>query len=196
MRPPDPGPSLLRNLADEALREAWWERLEMSTRRPADLVPDLLRARAAELALSPIGRDQILSRAMDLIAERRREPSPVDADVLFGGSPTEEQRLAVRQRVFAAGAQPSFASSDAAARVEERHRRSLADGSAALISHALTFDAALHETLWDDPRAPASDPVRLALLCSVPKLRERAAELAPRPLGIPATFWPKTRGGQ
>lgn len=166
-------------LAD-AVSAARWEWLDLATRRPDCAHDELILGRAAELALSPIARDQLLSIALERIAEE----GPLDGSLIDDRRDCDG-RATIAKRVFSLGPHKA-ADTDALVRtIEERHSRQLgADVRFDLLPQHLEQDAILHECLWDHPALPASDPVRLAMLCSVPKLQDRAQELT-----TPATGW-------
>ena len=52
-----------------ALTEARRQSSELLSRQSADAAPDLLRGHAAEMAFSPLGRDQVLSLALLVAAD-------------------------------------------------------------------------------------------------------------------------------
>lgn len=56
---------LVEAASAEALRAARWESIDLATRRPDGAHRDLLLARAAELAMSPVARDQLMSLALE-----------------------------------------------------------------------------------------------------------------------------------
>ena len=49
----------------DAVSAAQWERVDLQTRRPGQDPEDLLLAKAAELAMSPIARDQLMSATLE-----------------------------------------------------------------------------------------------------------------------------------
>ena len=62
--------------------------------------------------------------------------------------------------------------------VAEIERRLAGEGlTPGQLARRLAAASRLHDALWDDPRLPAQIPARRAMLCSVAKLTERAAEL-------------------
>src|SRR6187455_3149703 len=93
-RRPEP-PDLLSRAVARALAVARWEVADLVARRSRELAPDLLQGRAAELALSPVAADQILSLVLDQAAAdiRKGRPPLVDAVVLDGPSPDDVARL-------------------------------------------------------------------------------------------------------
>lgn len=58
------GATLLQAAASEAISAAWWDRLDLEARRPGEANVDLILGKAAELAFSPIARDQLMSLAL------------------------------------------------------------------------------------------------------------------------------------
>jgi hypothetical protein len=167
--------------AIDALIAARWQCADLLARRPPAFVRDLLLARAAELASSPIARDQILSRGLEAAAadlEAGRPPLEEGAAFLFRErSPCATAREIVREQVFRYGGVPARASDDAAAELERRVRAERpADHE---LSQRLAREAHLQEVLWDDPRLPAETHTRLIMLCAVPKVIERALALDP-----------------
>jgi hypothetical protein len=167
--------------AVEALLAARWEVAELLSRRPSLLAADLLRGHAAELAASALASDQVLSLALETAARDIQAGNPpLDAGALFlfaddGG--LAGARQSIRGMVMRQPGEPTPAPNDLVAEIERR----LADEQLTPVemSARLAAEARLQEALWDDPRLPAQTPVRLAMLCSIPKLAERAAELDP-----------------
>jgi len=165
----------------DALMAARWECEDLLSRRPPASTRDLLLGHAAELASSPIARDQVLSRALDAAAaDLEAGRPPLDAGVAFllrEQSPCAKARERVREQVFRHGGVPARASDDAAAELERRVRAECpADHE---LSERLAREAHLQEVLWDDPRLPAETHTRLIMLCAVPKVIERALALDP-----------------
>lgn len=179
MRPPDYAKAhIVAAAALGALTEARRQSRDLLSRRCADAAPDLLRGHAAEMARSPLGRDQVLSLALLVAAddlECRRSPAATSELVLLEPEPDEAARLDVRTRVLDSGLVPTAEARLAAEDLERRHRPEC--GSDLDLSARLTAEANLHETLWDDPRLPADDRTRLTMLFSVPQLLERAEAL-------------------
>jgi hypothetical protein len=167
--------------AVEALLVARWEVAELLSRRPSLLAADLLRGHAAELASSALASDQMLSLALETAARDIQAGSPpLGEGALF--LLTDENGLAtarqsIRRMVMQQPGEPAPAPNDLVVELECR----LADErlTPAELSARLAAQARLQEVLWDDPRLPAQTSVRLAMLCSIPKLAERAAELDP-----------------
>lgn len=166
---------LVEAASAEALRAARWESIDLATRRPGGAHRDLLLARAAELAMSPVARDQLMSLALERGAlESQPDTSLIDVQE------RSHERARIAKRVF--GSDPHRASETEAlvALIEARHSSGPAqDGRFDRLSERLEQDAILHEALWDHPDIPASDAVRLAMLCAIPKLRDRAEALSP-----------------
>lgn len=181
MRPPDYAKAhIVAAAALGALTEARWQSSELLSRRSADAAPDLLRGHAAEMAFSPLGRDQVLSLALLVAAddlEGGRPPATAAELVLLEPGPDDAARLEVRTRVLNSGLVPTAEARLAAEDLERRHRPEC--GSDLELSARLTAEANLHELLWDDPRLPADDRTRLTMLFSVPQLLERAEALGP-----------------
>jgi len=174
-------PDVVATAAIGALMAARWKCADLLSRRPPASVRDLLLGRAAELASSPIARDQILSRALDAAAgdvEAGRPPLDQGAAFLFREpSPCVRAREVVREQVFRHGCVPARASDDAATELECRVRAECPDGHE--LSVRLAREAHLQEVLWDDPRLPAETHTRLIMLCAVPKVIARALALDP-----------------
>lgn len=165
----------------DALMAAQWQCADLLSRKSSTLAGELLRGHAAELASSPIARDQILSKALDAAAadlEADRAPLRDGAAFFFRDPPPcATAKLVVREQVFRHHGVPGRASDDVAAELERRHRPDCrADHE---LSARLADEARLHELLWDDPRLPGEDHTRLIMLCAVPKMLERAQALDP-----------------
>jgi hypothetical protein len=172
---------LVAAAAVDALMAARWQCADLLTRKSAASTRDLLFGRAAELASSPIARDQILSKMLEAAAadlEAGRPPLQEGASVFCRErSPCCTARQIVRQQVFRHTGVPARASAAAAAELERRHRaENLPDYQ---LCDRLAAEAQLHELLWDDPRLPADAHTRLIMLCTTPKLVERAQDLEP-----------------
>lgn len=159
-------------LAD-AVSAARWEWIDLATRRPDCVHREWILGRAAELAMSPIARDQLLSLAL----ERSDEDGALNHPLIdIDGSPRE--RAVIAKRVFSLGAHKAAETEALVRAIEERHSRQLgADASFDRLPERLEQDAVLHESLWDHPDLPGSNSVRMAMLCSVPKLRDRVQDL-------------------
>jgi len=163
--------------AVEALQTARWECAELLSRRPALLAADLLRAHATELATSPVASDQVLSLALEMAARNLEAGSaPVDEAGLFLAADSDgaaEARERLRSLVLQQPPAPN--SIDVVGELERR----LADRrlTPVALSRRLAAEASLQQALWDDPRIPAANSVRLAMLRSIPKLAQRAADL-------------------
>lgn len=182
MKTPDGRPvDLVAPAAVDALMAARWQCADLLARKSPDAARELLLGRAAELASSPIGRDQILSRALEAAAaDLAAGRSPLQDGVAFfcrDNSPCYTARQIVREQVFRHAGVPRRASYAAAVELERRHR---ADGDADhALCERLAAEGRLHELLWDDPRLPADTHTRLIMLCAVPKVIERAQTLDP-----------------
>lgn len=158
----------------DAIAAAQWDRIDLQTRRPGQDPKDLLLAKAAELALSPIGRDQLMSAALEHGVQTFHPDRPlIDLDCCPGA------RSVIIDRVFALGPHKRSETENVVLAIEERHARRLGeDARYDLLAECLRQDAILQETLWSHPGIPASDAVRLTMLCSIPKLLERVEPLS------------------
>lgn len=166
--------------AVEAVLAARWECAELVARKPPEAVRELLLGHAAELSCSPLGRDQILSKALESAAADVRAGRPALEDgtaFLFRQSVPCAARKIIRDQVFRHGGVPRRASEAAAAELERRLR--LEDLGDRELSERLRAEAHLHEQLWDDPRLGADTHTRLILLCVTPKVIERSEALDP-----------------
>lgn len=160
--------SLLAAVSSEALCAARWERIDLQTRRPDMAHDELLLARAAELAMSPIGRDQVMSLALEHVVR----DAAVDVSLLEG-SPPGDERARIAKRVFECGPRRAAETEALVAQIEETHARRLGrEARLDLLAERIGQEATLQERLWDHPAIPANDGVRLAMLCSIPKLRD------------------------
>jgi regulator of nucleoside diphosphate kinase len=171
----------VRAAAVAALAVARWEAADLLSRRPPELVPDLLDGRAVELALSPLGADQVLSLVLEAGARDLRAGRPVLADgVLFlvrDGPPDAAARRAVRQGVPRRPADVFVRDLELVEELEARHRATGVAGAA--LAERLIADARLHAALWDDPRIPAGPAVRRLMRASVPLILDRVRRLDP-----------------
>lgn len=172
--------AILRRATYEALSEARWESCDVLSRRPSDLAPDLLRGHSAELATSPIARDQVLSIALEATArdlDEGRAPSGEGALAFFKAAPPSEAlRKPIRDSVLDLRPGPIAVEAAAAtAELEERHRVEAPDVFD--LAARLKAEAELQEALWDDPRLPAEPAVRLVMMQSASHLRARAETL-------------------
>jgi hypothetical protein len=182
-----PGPlgahELLGSAVIGVVREARWEAAELLSRRTPAAAADLLRGRAGELAASPSGRSQLASLALEKAAgdiQRGRSPISPGAVFFFGRAATPEARLEIQRAVFAGFRPVDEAAGRLTAELEAelRQRLDTAAGDAAL-SAPLLDAGRLHKLLWDDPRIPAAPGVRLVMVCSIPRLVDRARALDP-----------------
>ena len=183
MKPPDYAKAhIVATAALGALTEARWQSSELLSRRSADAAPDLLRGLAAEMAFSPLGRDQVLSLALLVAAddlEAGRSPAAAASElVLLQPGPADAARSDVRARVLNSGVIPTADARRAAEDLERRYRPEC--GSDLELSARLTAEANLNELLWDDPRLPGDDRTRLTMLFSIPQLLDLAEALGPR----------------
>jgi hypothetical protein len=189
------GGDVLATVALRAVSEARWQAADVLSRKPAPVALDLLRARAAELAMSPLGRDQVMSVALLTVVDDVTDGGPPLADgalFFFGASMEPRRRLPMQRRVFAA-LRPCDGEADAVVRQLEAEHPPATPG--AEIAARLLDDARLHKQLWDDPRIPADLETRLVMLCSVPRLVDRARELDPLRLRAlrPIARWSRRR---
>lgn len=174
---PEPEPDPLETVVSEVIGEALWRYRDLSARRTEDQARDLVLAEAAERSLSAAGREQLLSVALERVLTLDPE-APASARLLLGSDPHEDQTLTIRKSVFALGPQNVEAADALIDQLEKFHAGRLTKrGSKVEIALGLEQDAALHQALWDDPRIPASSENRLAMLCSIPRLRDRAVHL-------------------
>ena len=166
--------TLLQAAASEAISAAWWDRLDLEARRPGEVNTDLILGKAAELAFSPIARDQLMSLAL-MTGVRDTDGTKV----LIETSAPPAERAAIAERVFRQGPHKASDTDALVAQIEERNTRDLDhDARFDLLPQRIRQDAALQELLWDHPDIPARDDVRLAMLCSIPKLLERVETLS------------------
>lgn len=165
---------LLEAAASEAISAARWERVDLEARRPGEAHMALILGKAAELAFSPIGRDQLMSLALV-----KGVQDPDGAGPLVETSVPPQERAAIAERVFRHAPHRASETEALVLRIEERNARRLGiDSRFDLLPQRIRQDAALQELLWDHPIIPADDEVRLAMLCSVPKLLERVEALS------------------
>lgn len=173
-RTPTSDARLLEAASSEALGEARWERIDLETRRSGPAYGELLLARAAELAMSPVGRDQLMSLAL----EHGVDDAVADTPLLEISVPLSERAI-IAKRVFARAPHRASETDDLVFQIEEGHARRLGlEARFDLLPGRLLQEATLQDLLWDHPAIPASDDARLAMLCSIPKLLERAEELS------------------
>lgn len=168
----------------EAISAAQWERVDLESRRP-DIAPDLMLAKAAELALSPMARDQLMSLAL----EQGAQDFHPDYPLIDLACCTQERDLIARQ-VRALGPHKTSDTDALVTAAETRHSERLRHNVRFdLLAERLRQDAVLQETFWDHPDIPATDAIRLTMLCSISRLRDRAEALSasthvwPLPLG-------------
>lgn len=162
----------------EAVADAGWRRVDLETRRPDSAHHELILATAAELATSPVARDQLLSLALERQARRAPPLFEIECD------PADRDRIAAR--VFRLGPHRGSETAALVRMIEDQHARRLGpDARFDRVAEGLEQDAVLQECFWDHPAIPAGDFVRLAMLCSIPKLRDRAQELS-----LQGSIWP------
>lgn len=168
------GTMLLEAAASEAISAAWWERVDLEARRPGEGHAELILDKAAELAFSPIGRDQLMSLALEKGVRDPGGPEP-----LVETSVPPAERMVIAKRVFQHAPHRTSETEALVARIEKRNARQLGhDTRYDLLPQRMRQEAALQEVLWDHPAIPAGDDVRLAMFCSVPKLLERSEALS------------------
>ena len=165
---------LVEAALDEAVSGARWERIDLETRRPDSAHADLMLAKAAELVMSPVARDQLMSLALERVGQDRHAEGPlIDLDR------AASERAFVAKRVFALGPHRAADTEALVLGIEARHATRLRhDACSRLIAQCLEQEAVLQEALWDHPDIPADETVRLAMLCSIPRLRARAEDLS------------------
>jgi hypothetical protein len=167
--------------AIDALLAARWQCTDLLSRKSPDAARELLLGHAAELASSAVGRDQLLSKALEAAAadlSAGRSPLGEGASFFFRErEPCATARRIVRQQVFRGGGVPSRKAHAVVADLERRLRSECADDQA--LRKRLAAEAHLHERLWDDPRLPADAKTRLIMLCAVPKAMARSQDLDP-----------------
>src|SRR5690606_7619789 len=131
----------------DAVSAARWERIDLETRRPDYAHREMILAKAAELAMSPVVRDQLLSLALERSVEDGLLDGPlIDVQAACG------ERALIATRVFGLGPRKASETDALVLAVEERHSRHLQPkGRVDLLSQRLEQDAVLHETLWDHP---------------------------------------------
>ncbi|MBI1685899.1 hypothetical protein [Caulobacter hibisci] len=146
-----------------------------------------LSLHAEELASSPLARDQLLSRALELAAqdlEAGRRPL-AHWPLFFARdlAPPAEAREDVRDWVLAhaekEGADPMLADGEAVAQaVEARAVRELGDAfeTARGLTRRLRVEAWLQMVLWDDPRIPANAETRWLMRAGGRRLMARLGE--------------------
>ena len=135
---------LLEAAASEAISAARWERVDLEARRPGEAHTDLILGKAAELAFSPIGRDQLMSLAL---VKGVRDPD--SAGPLVEPSVPPAERAAIAERVFRHAPHRASETEALVLRIEERNTRRLASNSRFdLLPLGIRQDAALQEVLW------------------------------------------------
>lgn len=156
----------------EALAAARWDHADLATRRPGADVSAMLLAKGAECALSPIGRDQLLSLALERVGTGDDSLAPlVDPRV------EADRRTGIAVEVFRLGPHSASETRRLVEAIQVREAAPEVRTSRARLARRLRQEAALHEMLWDHPAIPAGPGVRLAMLCTIPQLRDRADEL-------------------
>lgn len=158
----------------EAIAAAQWERIDLESRRPGNTADELMLAKSAELAMSPVARDQLLSIALEHGAQHFHPDYPVvNADCEPG------EREPITARVLALGPHKVSETDAVVAMFEDRHAGRLSRNVRFdLLADCLEQEAVLQEYFWNHPDIRGSDSVRLTMLCSVPRLRDRAEALS------------------
>jgi regulator of nucleoside diphosphate kinase len=174
----DRATALIAPAVAAAVASARWEMADLVARRGRDLAPDLLRGRAAELALSPLAEDQILSVILEAAAGalEQGQASVGAATPLDGPSPADRTvSIRVADQVHWLQASPADEAwvSDLVAR-----RRSLGLSATGLAAR-LAEDAGLQALLCHDPRIPADADLRRRMAAIVPLIVRRGRELNP-----------------
>jgi hypothetical protein len=165
--------AILEAACAEALAAARWDEVDLSTRWPGADAGALLLAKAAECALSPIARDQLLSVAIERVVAGGDPGGP-----LLAARPDPDERARIAKEAFAYGPNRASETEALVAAIEDRHARPAHGGIDAVeLAARLREDAVLHELLWDHPDLPAGHQIRLAMLCAIPRLIDRADEL-------------------
>ncbi|MFT4253166.1 MAG: hypothetical protein QM608_11825 [Caulobacter sp.] len=166
--------------AADVIEDAW-------TRKPAREAVTRLSLHAEELASSPLARDQLLSRALELAAqdlEAGRRPL-AHWPLFFARdlAPSAEAREDVRDWVLAhaerQAAAPPLSDGEAVAQaVEARTVRDLGDAfeTARGLTRRLRVEAWLQLALWDDPRIPANAETRWLMRAGGRRLMARLGE--------------------
>lgn len=174
----DGGAVLMAPAVAAAVACARWEMADLVARRGRDLAPDLLRGRAAELALSPLAEDQILSVILDAVANQLEQgqeslgsPTPLD-----GISPADRTvSVSIADQVSWLRSSPA----DEAWVSELVARRRSLGLSATGLAARLAEDAGLQALLCHDPRIPADADLRRRMAAIVPLIIRRGRELNP-----------------
>jgi hypothetical protein len=160
------------------LATARWEAHDLLTRRSPESANELLIAHAAELALSPDARDQLLSVALSeaafSVATGRAvllNPPTVFVDY---DSTSETARHTIRDKVFHYATDHWQAGLDDAA----IFTRTLSMDAIPMngFAHSTTLTEAavnLQRYLWDHPKTPAETHIRLVMFLSLPMLETR-----------------------
>lgn len=174
-----PLPTISTAGLDLAGAQARWEAADLIARRGREAAPDLLRGRAAELACSPMAREQLVAIALECIArdlEGGGEGVVVDLreyQVLLPLPVLEREAIRTEAQ------RPCARAADLAAEVA----RAVAGPSRGLALEArelIGLDAALNAAFWCDRRLAADHEARVTMLASVTHLHEQARQ-APRP---------------
>lgn len=164
--------------AAAVLATARWEAHDLLARRPPESANELLIAHAAELALSPDARDQLLSVALSEAAisaatGRAVLPNPPSVFVDYD-SKSETARHGIRSKVLYYATDQWQAGLDGAA----IFTRSLSMDAKPVLgfTHSTNLTEAavkLQRYLWDHPKIPADTHLRLVMFLSLPMLETR-----------------------
>lgn len=169
--------------------EARWEAFDLLSRRGAEAAPELLRGRSGELAVSPAGRDQLLSLALDQTAasiQRGGKMPMSDLATLLVLHPLSDA-AAARVQAEAERLIQSEASAVSQYALDVVRSAEGSPGATSLPSDLLYEQARLNEVCWREARLPAEWPIRALMLASIPSL-EAAARVRRRPSFLSRLF--------
>jgi hypothetical protein len=183
VKPPDDRRGdLIASAALGAVMEARWHAQDLLSRKPRNAAPSLLRGLAGEMSFSPVARNQVLSVALNLVADALEQDGDIYAigalEVLERLGPSEADRLAVRREVLAGGSTPTTEPRQVVETLESHYRPDCR--SSAVLARRLRDEASLHELLWDHPKLACDHGTRLVMVFSVLALLERADEIDPK----------------
>jgi hypothetical protein len=172
---------VLRGACIRAFMEAGWEISGHVSRAGEAGAPALLLESAADHAASPAGHEQLVALALRTAAEdlRRRDPPLVSGALFLDVLPLDAaERLRIQRAVLAAVGSAEREADALTGWLERRHWDAAPQvGAVAEVAERLLDDARLHKRLWDDPRLDMDVQARLAMVCSMPRLVERAHAL-------------------
>lgn len=166
-------------IAAAVLAKARWEAGDLLSRRSHESAIELLLAHAAELALLPDARDQLLSAALseaahDVSTGRTVLASPPTVFVDYDGK-LETARRAIRNKVFHHAADHWQAALEQAATftrslpINAKPKTGFADSTKDLTEATVK----LQRHLWDHPQIQANTNIRLVMFLSLPMLETR-----------------------